>query len=714
MLDTSQSWYQAITADARRILISAIISIIDPDMEYGAVTSQSAAPYSQPEQIHDKEFTLMPYATLEDNRWVLDGTFSLVPDNNQPTGQVAYVSGDLCGADGTFATAQYVEMGFSNVSILQACTIFFPDADYDGVADSFTVEVKQGGTAYYTKTFTGNTESEIPLDGFTVNDPDAIRVTVTKWSIPYRRMRVPEIVPGIYESWDGSMLAEFNVTQQANFSCLALPYGTCTLRMDNIDRRFEPRNKNGIFRSLEERQGIQVSIGVETESGPVMQPVGTFYQFSGGWRTSDNGITMQWELVDIIGLLADRQYLPPTTLPTTLDGWVASIVGQLGVNFASRYVVDPDYASLPLTANAADVSGKSCGEILRMACMATGTFPRADASTGYLAVEPYWSQGSKVTLDNLNAYPTLQANDDLAAIIFTINGEEYVVSGTSTASSNTVQVQNPFISTQAQALQAARMILATYGGNQISTTGRGNPASEIGDVDTVWLDESGALAGRRMMQTFAFSSGVMQGCQSTLLQPDGALQFEGYALITQSGTWTAPQDAVSIRAILVGGGYNGTPGTAGSYTSAGVNGTDGMGGFVFTFTQNVNAGQTFTVSIGAAGEPTTFGNYSSASGEQYETGYTDIVTGLCFGRAGVPAPAPNTGDGGVGGVGGAQGNKHTETINTSIGGSVGGGDEGATGGTVQVEVIDNYPGSGTPGATGASGAVLVFWTIAEG
>ena len=138
MLDTSQSWYQAITADARRILISAIISIIDPDMEYGAVTSQSAAPYSQPEQIHDKEFTLMPYATLEDNRWVLDGTFSLVPDNNQPTGQVAYVSGDLCGADGTFATAQYVEMGFSNVSILQACTIFFPEADYDGVADSFT------------------------------------------------------------------------------------------------------------------------------------------------------------------------------------------------------------------------------------------------------------------------------------------------------------------------------------------------------------------------------------------------------------------------------------------------------------------------------------------------------------------------------------------------------------------------------------------------
>ncbi len=100
--------------------------------------------------------------------------------------------------------------------------------------------------------------------------------------------------------------------------------------MDNLDRRFEPRNKNGVFRSIEERQGIDISIGVD---GGDYQHVGIFYQYSGGWKTGDNGTTMQWSLVDIVGLLADRQYLPPDTLPTTLQGWAASLVSQLGTNF---------------------------------------------------------------------------------------------------------------------------------------------------------------------------------------------------------------------------------------------------------------------------------------------------------------------------------------------------------------------------------------------
>lgn len=100
------------------------------------------------------------------------------------------------------------------------------------------MEIKQGETVYYTKTISGNTDSKFSLTGFTVNNPDAIRVTVSKWSLPGRRMRVTEILPGIYETWDNDVLASFNLVQQANFSCLAMPYGTCTLSMDNQDPAF--------------------------------------------------------------------------------------------------------------------------------------------------------------------------------------------------------------------------------------------------------------------------------------------------------------------------------------------------------------------------------------------------------------------------------------------------------------------------------------------
>lgn len=98
----------------------------------------------------------------------------------------------------------------------------------------------------------------------------------------------------------------------------------------------------------------------------------------------------------------------------------------------------------------------------------------ADASTGDLTAEPLWSEGNRVTLDNLNSYPTMKANGDVAALIFTLNdgaGTKYIVSGNATSSSETVSIDNPFIKTEAQALAAARLILSTYGGNVLDLTG---------------------------------------------------------------------------------------------------------------------------------------------------------------------------------------------------------------------------------------------------
>lgn len=708
MISATQSYKKAIIGDTRRIFLRAVIDIIDPDIVYGTVDSSGAETICVPEQVRDKVFELVPYATLERNRWILNGQFHVFPDDG-PTGQAGFIGDTLSSDDGSFSPAVWVEEQFSNVSILQACSIYFPNAEWDGVADTFTVEVKQGGTAYFTREFTGNTDYQINLDGFTVNNPDAIRVTVSKWSIPGRRLRVVEIVPGVYEEWGLDMITSFSMKHQGDVSCMTLPYGTCTIRMDNLDRRFEPRSKSGVFQSIEERQGIPVSLGVRLEDGTVeYKPVGVFYQYSGGWKTGDNGITMQWDLVDIIGLLADREFIPPDTLPTALSGWIAALVAQLGVNFESHYTVDSNYADLPVSVReAADVVGMKCGDVLRYVCMATGTWPRADAETGYLAAEPLWDQGNKLALDNLNNYPTMKANDDIAAIIFTLNDgndTQYVVSGNSTASSETKSVDNPFIKTQEQALAAAKQILSAYGGNRLEIVGRGDMSSEIGDVDTVWLDESSAATARRIQQNLSLTDGVLKNCASVLLQADGIFLYQGREVITQSGTWTAPAGATRLRLILVGKGLNGGTGTDGTWDSEGESGEDGLGGLVWSGTIDINPEQQFTVTIG---DNTVFGQYSSANGERYEYGFTDIANGDSFARSGVSAPLAGSGDGGAGGAGGVKGNKHTEQI---TGKTI----DGVTGEVIatwpaSIEVIDNYPGSGQPGATGATGCAVVYW-----
>lgn len=343
--------------------------------------------------------------------------------------------------------------------------------------------------------------------------------------------------------------------------------------------------------------------------------LGLYYQAGDGWKTGENALDMKWSLVDIIGLLAERTFLPPAVLPETLEGWLQALVGQLGEAFRRRYRVDPAYANLPVTAKDREaVTGKKCGDMVRWICQAAGTWPRADASTGALCAEPLWNQGQKVTLDNLSGYPVMKANESLAALIFRLSdGTELVVSGNSTSSEKTVTIINPFLHTAEQALAAARLILAQYGGNVYETAGRGDPAGEIGDVDTIWLDESSAATARRMSQTWQVQERALV-CRSKLLQADGSYLWTEFEVLDQEeGDWTAPEGVTDFRLVLSDGGQGGGVGQEGQKTGAGNSnisfsgfhtaygeqGVDGKGGRVWFGTIKLNPGATVHYKRGA-------------------------------------------------------------------------------------------------------------------
>jgi len=692
--------------------IEAIVNMISPEIAYGTVTGKALDKYSVPGSLHDKVFQApRRYATLEVDRWALDGTFDIYPDDAADVEAPACVmSENLSGEDRTFEKAEWIEMAFSNVSVLQACSIYFSEDPIDGIPVDFTVEVKQGGTAYFTRTFTGNSDYSVSMDGFTVNNPDAIRVTVTKWSMPYRRMRLVEIVPGIYERWTEDMICALEINQEINPSCLSIPYGACTLKMDNVSRRFEPRSKSGMFRSIEEGQEIPVFIGVRLVDGTVeYKSVGVYYQHNSGWKTGDNDLSIQWSLVDIVGLLADRDFKVPTVLPTTLSGWLTCLVCQLGDSFSMKTRIDAVYGDIPVTAQSAEnVRGKKCGEILRYACMAAGVFPRADDETGYLAAEPLWSAGNYIDLENLSDYPTMKANDDVSGLTFKLydgssSGTTYTISGNNTAA-QPLNVDNPFIHTQAQAITAARNILSTYGGNQIDVSERGDPTDELGDVSKVQLDESMATSARRIKQGFSFSDGVLCNCPATLIQPDGSYMYQTCVVLTANQTWISPPGVTSLRVVIGGGGAGGVNGSDGTWDENGADGTDGPGGKILSMIINCNEQQVFNIAIGAggaanggAGGDTSFGAYSSASGKVFSSGYADIGSGNVYGRTGVELPTANSGDGGAGGAGGAKGEETTNTTKDS------------SGKTHTTTSVAHYPQKGTPGVAGGSGFIVVWY-----
>ena len=216
-------------------------------------------------------------------------------------------------------------------------------------------------------------------------------------------------------------------------------------------------------------------------------------------------------------------------------------------------------------------------------------------------------------------------------------------------------------------------------------------------------------------------------------QPDTAEYFDERVLLTGSGTWTVPEGVSEIRAVLIGGGYDGAPGSdggisyygtrddkdtsktiritvqstnsisinasarGGSKGEGGTGGTGGAGGKILSLSLNVQPGHQFDFSAGAAnGGDSAFGEYSSASGEQSSAGYYDIVGKKFYARSGV--------DGANGGDGGSPGEYGDSVGDVSGGHGISGDSDSQTKTGSSASTNATLNATGTIGGSGGGGA----------
>ena len=511
------------------------------------------------------------------------------------------------------------------------------------------------------------------------------------------------------------------------------------MRVYNLNHRFDPYAPDSIFQSIEERQAIPIDWGVYLPGGKIEWiPGGWYYQQSGGWEIK--GLTVKWSLVDIVGMLVKRNYNPPEVLPTTLSGWVASIVACLGVNLAERYVVDDDIKDLELTAEAEDVQDKTCGEVLRFACQATATWAHQDFATGFLHVSKRgYEAGANITGSNMPSWPVMEANDEIADITFKLDEGEVTFPGTNTESDTSLTINNPFVHTTDDARRVVSNVLSQYGGRKFTIRSRGNPASETGDIDTVATAFGTTISARRYKHQLKLENGVMRNLPAYLIQTATDKRYDHKIILIGAGKWQAPAGVTSLFIQLVGGGDGGNGGMGGSYIEEDSKpenkpGDGGYGGHIYAREIQINAQQSFNYACGAGGkggaggqkqgwlgwatgpgeaakpgapgapgQPTTFGAYSSANGVRYEIGITDVDTGDFYGAKGkegleqknnVGANAkPNTGNGGDGGDSGS--NAYAEHELSGVVGVPGSWE-------IFGEILD-----GQPGGNGADGVIIV-------
>lgn len=527
MLQTSDDYKIAISARKRRIQPSSLLEVIDPDLQYNGADGSQQARYSRPEQLYNMVMDLYRYATLEPGRWKLDGTFDIFPDSVGGTGEIGFVCDDLCDEAGLFATTQIIALHFSGVSILQTASVHFSKDPLDGVARDFTFSIYSGDSIGHSETISGNSKNSITFDGFTVENPTRIQIDITKWGIGRRKARVVDIIPGIYDACDAGSIYSIDVIHQADFTNLTVPYGSANLVLHNENMRFNPYIKTSILKSIEERQPVKLwySIYLYEIGRWEKVPVGVFFQKDGGAETNAYGLTISFQLIDIVGLLQKKEYTPPATLPTTVKGWIESIVGQLGTQFQAYHKIDPTLENVGLTIASAYFPSQSakvrCGDLVRYICMAIGAYFCADPATGFLKVAPFPATTAK-TIDtkNTNEYPKNTAAAGVAEIAFQLYDAaktKYTVAGANQIGS-TINISNPFLVTTAQADAVAAQILSFYNASSIEVKWRGDMGMEIADIATIETGFGVNVMARVQKQQLPFSNGVLKQATSTFLE----------------------------------------------------------------------------------------------------------------------------------------------------------------------------------------------------
>jgi len=282
--------------DIGNSFIEVSINLTDPDaLEDASASDNNSSFFSNTEQIVDGlDKRLSPYAFLEQNQWVLDGSKPFLFDWED----MGYVSNVLCNFDSVFSPIPVITISFSRIfeDLIPGITITWSKT-YGEFATDFTVNAYNGSELIARKIVTGNREivSDVEVDIINYN---RIEIEIYKWCLPFRRARVEEVLTGIGRTYRNRDVFAFSQEMIADPLAISLPKYSITYDLNNIDNAFDPNNIQGFAKYLIERQKVDVRYGYKINDEIEWISGGVHYLSE--WTSPQNGIRATFTARDIL------------------------------------------------------------------------------------------------------------------------------------------------------------------------------------------------------------------------------------------------------------------------------------------------------------------------------------------------------------------------------------------------------------------------------
>lgn len=472
-----------------------------------SVSSTPALMLSAGRQIVDKITDMsQKWATIEPGGWILDGSYGFISENGD-NGEVGWWG--FYPSNSSNVIRQTVRISIKSTVVdlsTKAITVIFDELTNNYCTD-FSIMLYTYDGANYTLEKTvdvsGNSSPvavvNVNMDGFR-----KVEIVFLKTNKPNKFVRVTEVVFGELQVFRNDELKEVRLQYSTSLYSENLPSNRVDVTLNNADKRYNLINPQGIYRFLQQGQGINVSLFVND----VSVNMGRFY-FSSS-QSSDNSMTATITGFDMAFLLDSTPCEIGARGTWTVSDAVDAVISESGIEITTN---------IPLsianrTINKCIPAGTSCREAIRLIAQAARSicfFSRIDVLT---FVSPSLDEAVDVlNYDRMSRYPEIVDSGLINCVELTVRNDYsgtsalYTASNVQTGQSRQVlQVENP-LAYDGQEVANWIFALCQYR-IEYQCFERGNPAREIEDVVQIYDAYGENCNARTIGQEFYLGTGL--------------------------------------------------------------------------------------------------------------------------------------------------------------------------------------------------------------
>lgn len=386
------------------------LDIADPVAIADAKFTDNGAIYiSNSESLTDGgEDASVPYCTLEQNLWCLDGSRKAIPETSiDKTSFISDVlSDDTCVFSGKIPTIS-IDFKETHATLIPGITIHW-SAAYNEFAESFDVVAYNGSTIVASKCVTGN-KSVKSLIFVDIANYNKVVILIRKWCLPNHRARVEDVLLGINKVYGKSALFDYSHKQSVDPISTSLPKFEINFSIDNVEGEYNPHNHYGLAKYLMERQEVKTRYGLKLADGTIEWiPGGTFYLSE--WYAKQNGLTADFTARDMLEFMSavysESHNLTSRTLYSLAEKVLLAANLPLNSDGTRKWIIDESLKNISTTAPLPEDTLANCLQLIANA----GRCVLYQDRNGNLRVEPLkgsdtdTSEDTDYEINSFNSY----------------------------------------------------------------------------------------------------------------------------------------------------------------------------------------------------------------------------------------------------------------------------------------------------------------------